>query len=68
VLDLAAGGLDYSRSGGFVDHLVPELEEWRRRIVAGEIDVPTIPSDRDLATWVCDFVPTELQGVVRDAG
>jgi basic membrane lipoprotein Med (substrate-binding protein (PBP1-ABC) superfamily)/DNA-binding SARP family transcriptional activator len=68
VLDLAAGGLDYSRSGGFVDHLVPELEEWRRRIVAGEIHVPTIPSDRDLATWVCDFVPTELQGVVRDAG
>lgn len=41
---LAEGGVDLAYSGGFIDDIRPELERLRMAIVAGEIDVPVIPS------------------------
>ena len=43
VLGLADGGIEYATSGGFVDELVEELEDLKRRIIAGEITVPALP-------------------------
>jgi basic membrane lipoprotein Med (substrate-binding protein (PBP1-ABC) superfamily)/energy-coupling factor transporter ATP-binding protein EcfA2 len=37
LLDLAAGAVGYSTSGGFIDDLVPELEKLRADIINGEI-------------------------------
>jgi basic membrane protein A len=37
LLNLAAGGVGYSTSGGFIDDLVPELEKLRADIISGEI-------------------------------
>jgi basic membrane lipoprotein Med (substrate-binding protein (PBP1-ABC) superfamily) len=37
LLDLAAGAVGYSTSGGFIDDLVPELEKLRADIISGEI-------------------------------
>jgi basic membrane protein A and related proteins len=31
----------YSTTGGFVDDIVDQLEEWKAKIVSGEIVVPT---------------------------
>lgn len=39
-LDLAAGGLDYATSGGFIDDLVGDLEALRADIISGAIVVP----------------------------
>jgi basic membrane lipoprotein Med (substrate-binding protein (PBP1-ABC) superfamily)/DNA-binding SARP family transcriptional activator len=46
VFDLASGMLDISYSGGFIDDLRPEIENYRRQIIAGDIVVPCIPTDR----------------------
>jgi basic membrane lipoprotein Med (substrate-binding protein (PBP1-ABC) superfamily)/DNA-binding SARP family transcriptional activator len=43
-LGLANGGIDISYSGGFIDHLRPQLEALRADIVAGEIQVPSVPT------------------------
>ncbi|WP_169786887.1 BTAD domain-containing putative transcriptional regulator [Nitriliruptor alkaliphilus] len=43
--DLANGGVDYATSGGFIDHLVPQLENLKADIVAGRIEVPTVPDE-----------------------
>jgi basic membrane protein A and related proteins len=43
--DLANGGIDYATSGGFVDHLVPRLEGLKADIIAGRIEVPTVPDE-----------------------
>jgi basic membrane protein A len=43
-LGLAEGGVDIAYSGGFIDDVRPELEHLRRRIIAGEITVPVVPS------------------------
>jgi basic membrane lipoprotein Med (substrate-binding protein (PBP1-ABC) superfamily)/DNA-binding SARP family transcriptional activator len=45
--DLADGGVDLADSGGFIDDIRPQLDALRARIIAGEIDVPTIPPDKD---------------------
>lgn len=37
---LAVDGVGYSTSGGFVDDLVPQLDEWKARIASGAIIVP----------------------------
>jgi len=37
LLDLAAGAVGYSTSGGFIDDLVPELEKLKADIISGEI-------------------------------
>jgi basic membrane protein A and related proteins len=43
VFDLAAGGVDYSTTGGKVDDIKDQLDELKQRIVDGEITVPTSP-------------------------
>jgi basic membrane protein A len=43
VFDLAAGGVDYSTSGGFVDDIASELDAFKQQIIDGEIEVPTAP-------------------------
>jgi basic membrane protein A len=41
--DLAADGVGYSTSGGFVDDIVDQLEEYKQQIVDGTITVPQTP-------------------------
>jgi basic membrane protein A len=43
--DLAADGVGYSTSGGFVDDIVDQLEEIKAEIVSGAVVVPTDPAD-----------------------
>jgi basic membrane protein A len=43
VFDLAAGGVDYSTSGGFVDDISAQLDDYKQQIIDGEIEVPTAP-------------------------
>jgi basic membrane protein A len=43
IYDLASGGVDYSKSGGFVDDIADQLDEIKQQIIDGEIDVPTTP-------------------------
>ena len=40
VYDLAAGGVDYATSGGYVDDISDQLEELKAQIIAGDITVP----------------------------
>jgi basic membrane lipoprotein Med (substrate-binding protein (PBP1-ABC) superfamily)/DNA-binding SARP family transcriptional activator len=40
---LADGGLGYSTSGGFIDDLIPIIEDLKSRIITGEIVVPEVP-------------------------
>jgi basic membrane protein A len=42
--DLKAGGVDYSTSGGFVDDIKPKLDEFKQKIISGEIKVPSTVS------------------------
>lgn len=42
--DLAADGVGYATSGGFVDDIVPQLEEAKAAIIAGDVVVPTDPT------------------------
>jgi basic membrane protein A len=42
--DLAAEGVGYSTSGGFIDDIVPQIEEAKAAIVAGDVVVPTDPT------------------------
>ena len=41
--DLASGGIDYATSGGFVDDIADQLDEFKQQIIDGEIEVPTTP-------------------------
>lgn len=43
---LAEGGVDLAYSGGFIDDLRPVIEDLRAKIIAGEIEVPTVPEGR----------------------
>ncbi len=45
-LGLAEGGVDISYSGGFIDDIRPQIERLRQQIIAGEIEVPTVPADK----------------------
>ena len=40
VYDLEKGGVDYSTTGGMVDDIKDQLEEFKAKIVSGEITVP----------------------------
>jgi basic membrane lipoprotein Med (substrate-binding protein (PBP1-ABC) superfamily) len=40
---LAEGGVDYVRTGGRIEPMIPVLERYRDAIAAGEFDVPRIP-------------------------
>jgi basic membrane protein A and related proteins len=41
--DLAADGVGYSTTGGFVDDITDQLDAYKDQIVAGDIVVPTAP-------------------------
>jgi basic membrane protein A and related proteins len=41
--DLSVDGVGYATSGGFIDDIVPQLEEFKAKIISGEIVVPTTP-------------------------
>jgi basic membrane protein A len=43
VFDLASDGVGYSTSGGFVDDITDQLDEFAAQIAAGEIEVPEAP-------------------------
>lgn len=42
--DITVDGVGYSTSGGFVDDIVDKLEDYKAKIIAGEIVVPSVPS------------------------
>jgi hypothetical protein len=46
VFDLAGSGVDNATSSGFIDNLVPQLEELKVGVVEGRIEVPTVPDER----------------------
>ncbi|MDQ4053854.1 MAG: BMP family ABC transporter substrate-binding protein [Actinomycetota bacterium] len=41
--DLSVDGVGYSTSGGFVDDISDQLDEYKQQIIDGEITVPTTP-------------------------
>jgi basic membrane protein A len=43
VFDLASDGVGYSTSGGFVDDIAAQLDDFAAQIAAGDIEVPTAP-------------------------
>jgi basic membrane protein A len=43
VFDVASDGVGYSTSGGFVDDITDQLDEFAAQIAAGEIEVPEAP-------------------------
>jgi basic membrane protein A and related proteins len=45
-LGLDAGGVGLAFSGGFIDDIRPRLDRLRKRIIAGDIKVPTLPDSR----------------------
>jgi basic membrane protein A len=44
VFDLKVNGVGYATSGGFVDDIKSQLEDYKAKIVAGTIKVPTTPA------------------------
>jgi hypothetical protein len=38
--------VDISYSGGSIDDIRPQIEEFRRQIIAGEIVVPSTPAEK----------------------
>ncbi len=45
VFDLSVDGVGYATSGGYVNDIVPVLEDYKAKIVSGEIKVPTDPAN-----------------------
>jgi basic membrane protein A len=43
IFDLKVDGVGYSTSGGFVDDIKTKLEDYKAKIISGEIVVPTAP-------------------------
>jgi basic membrane protein A len=39
--DLKAGGVDYSTTGGMVDDIKTKLDDFKQKIISGEIKVPS---------------------------
>ncbi len=44
IFDLEAEGVGYSTSGGFLDDITDQIDEFADQIISGEIEVPTAPS------------------------
>jgi basic membrane protein A len=42
--DLETGGVDYATSGGFVDDIADQIDEYKQQIIDGEIEVPSEPA------------------------
>jgi len=43
--DLSVDGVGYSTTGGFIDDIVDQLEEFKAQILSGDIVVPTDPAE-----------------------
>ncbi len=43
--DLKVDGVGYATSGGFVDDIKDQLEDYKAKIVSGEITVPSDPAE-----------------------
>lgn len=43
VFDLSVDGVGYSTSGGFIDDITDQLEDYKQQIIDGDIVVPTTP-------------------------
>lgn len=43
VYDLSVDGVGYSTSGGFVADIITQLEDYKQRIISGDIVVPLVP-------------------------
>lgn len=43
-LDLTNGGIGYATTGGHIDDIIDQIEEYSAQIAAGDIVVPTVPS------------------------
>jgi basic membrane protein A len=43
IYDLSVDGVGYATSGGFVDDIADQLDEFKQQIISGEIEVPTTP-------------------------
>ena len=43
VYDLSTDGVGYATSGGYIDDIVDQLEDFKAQIIAGDIVVPTVP-------------------------
>lgn len=41
--NLSVDGVGYSTSGGFIDDIVDQLEDYKAQITSGAIEVPTVP-------------------------
>ncbi len=41
VYDLKVGGVGFATSGGFVDDIASQLNDWKNKIISGEVKVPT---------------------------
>lgn len=41
IYDLKAGGVDYSTTGGKIDDIKAQIDEYKQKIISGEITVPT---------------------------
>lgn len=46
VYDLKAGGIDYATSGGQINDVKAELDQYKKKIISGEITVPATLSGR----------------------
>ena len=44
VFNLATDGVGYSTSGGFIDDIVDQIDEFAQQIIDGTIEVPTATS------------------------
>ena len=49
VFDLSVDGVGYATSGGYVDDIAGQLDNWKGRIVSGEITVSRDPADLGVA-------------------
>ncbi len=69
VFDLSVDGVGYSTSGGFVDDIVGQLENWNDRIVSGQISVTRDPAELAMAPppAVAAGEPVNI-GLVYDIG
>lgn len=43
IFDLANDGVGYSTTGGAIDDIVPQVDEFKQMIIDGDIEVPTTP-------------------------
>ena len=49
IYDLKGDGVGYATSGGFVDDISRQIDEYAEQIMTGEIKVPPTPAERPRA-------------------